>query len=198
MKSILVALSCTVLFLTTQIQAQEIVLNKSMNLMTSQFDLVLHKTENNIKLFVDHYQIKLDKGSKITSPQETSGTLLQPVLKVSVKKCVFIVCEKIDVDIEFTLVKTTGTCDLNYILVGDMRRSSVQLAELYSHLNTKMCLTKTPEGATAQLQIEILKAPTFKKGSVQKEILKFFKLQADAIVESFSMVMKINGVTQIL
>ncbi len=182
--------------LLQQIWAQDALLQKNMTMQTTQFDAVLSRTENNIKAFVDNFNVKLD-GAKLTAPKVVSGTILQPVLKMSVKKCVFIVCQTIDFDAEFTLQKGPGACTLNYILVGDLRRSSEALAKHYTNMNTGICIQRTAQGATASLNVGLIRAATYKSGSVQKEIMKFMKNQADGIVESFSKVMLLNGVTQI-
>ena len=70
--------------LLQQIWAQDALLQKNMTMQTTQFDAVLSRTENNIKAFVDNFNVKLD-GAKLTAPKVVSGTILQPVLKMSVK-----------------------------------------------------------------------------------------------------------------
>lgn len=189
----------TIVLFSTLLQqtwAQDALLQKNLTMQTTQFDAVLSRTEGNIKAFVDNFNVKLD-GAKLTSPKVVAGTILQPVLKMSVKKCVFIICQTIDFDAEFTLQKGPGACTLNYILVGDLRRSSDALAKLYTNMNTGICIQKTPQGATASLNVGLMRASTYASGSVQKEILKFMKNQADGIIESFSQVMIQNGVTSI-
>ncbi len=178
--------------------AVDVILQKDLSVKTDQFNAVLSKTENNVKPFVDNFNIKVDGGAKITSPKVVTGTILQPVLKVSVKKCVLFICNTIDLDSEFTLIKTTGTCALNYVLQGDLRRSSKLLADLYSNINTSLCITPTPEGAKVSLSVVLLRAGTYASGVVQSETLKFIKLQAPSIVESFSTVMKQNGAKEVL
>lgn len=177
--------------------AQEALVQKNLELKTSQFDTVLKKTESNIRVFVENFDLKLG-GAKITSPKEVSGTLLQPVLKVSVKKCVLIVCETIDFDSEFTLQRTSGACDANYTLTGDLRRSSPQLANNYNAMNTDICIRKTATGAISTITVSLYKADTFKSGTLQKEIAKFVKAQADGIIQSFSRVMILNGVQEVV
>jgi hypothetical protein len=179
-----------------QTWAQDALLQKNLMMQTTQFEAVLNRTENNIKAFVDNFTVKLG-GAKLTSPQVVSGTIMQPVLKMSVKKCVFVICQTIDFDAEFSLQKGPGACTLNYILVGDLRRSSEGLAKLYTNMNTGICIQKTPQGATASLNVGLIRASTYSGSSVQKEIMKVMKNQADGIIESFSKVMIQNGVTAI-
>lgn len=196
MKKIILFTSVLFATLLQQTWAQEVLLQKNLTMQTTQFDSVLSKTETNIKAFVDNFNVNLD-GAKLTSPQVVAGTILQPVLKMSVKKCIFIICQTIDFDAEFTLQKGSGACTLNYILVGDLRRSSDGLSKLYTNMNTGICIQKTLQGATASLNVGLIRATTYSGSTVQKEILKFMKNQANGIIQSFSKVMIQNGVTQI-
>jgi hypothetical protein len=187
------------IFTATHAYAQDVLVQKKLNVITDEFDQVLLKTENNIKAFVDHFQVKLDSGSKITSPKVVTGTLLQPVLKISVRKCVFIVCNSIDLDAEFTLKKATATaaCETPYVLLGDLRRSSALLANNYSDINTAICIKRTVTGAVASLNVVLVRASHFKSDVVQTETLKFFKLQAASLIDSISKVLLLNGAKQV-
>ncbi len=178
--------------------AQDALLQKTLTLQTNQFDQVLLKTENNIRLFVENFNIKLEKGLKLKSAKLIEGTLLQPVLKMTLKKCVFIVCKTIDFDGEFTLRKTNGACAMNYVLTTDLRRSSAGLSDLYTDINTSLCLQKTATGATAVVTVNLARSLNYRESTEQKETIKIMKLQADSIIESFIKVMLINGVTQVL
>lgn len=177
--------------------AQDVLLQKNLTLKTDQIDTVLSKTEENIKIFIDNFDVQLDSGAKMTSPKVVSGTLLQPVLQVSIKKCVFFFCQNIDLDAEFTLHKTTGSCDVNYELVGDLQRSTPLLADLYSHINTIICIKKVSGGATAALTVMLDRSPAYQSGIVQKQTLGFIQLQANSLVTSFSRVMLQNGVAEV-
>lgn len=179
--------------------AQDILLQKNLTVITDNFDDVLVKTENNVKVFVDNFNVKLDSGSKLKSPKSVTGTILEPVLKLSVRKCVFVICNTVDLDLGFRLVKEASdeNCDVKYTLLGDLRRSSDLLSNNYSDLNTAICLKRTTTGANARLVVTLLRERTYKNGTVQSEILKFIKLQADGIAESFKKVLILNGVKQI-
>lgn len=187
-------------FYAFNLQAQDQLLQKDITLHSNQIDLVFQKTENNIKVFLENFSVKLDNGSKIVSPQIIAGTILQPVLKVSVKKCVFIFCQTIDLDAEFTLNKVASTpdCDFKYQLTGDLQRSSILLADLYSQLNTDICIKKNASGAMARLIVGLERSGSYQKGAVQKQALGFIKLQAEGLVLSFMRVMKINGIQEVL
>ncbi len=180
-------------------QNLEPVLEKKLTLKTSNLSDVLIKTENNIKAFVDNFDIQLDSGTKFTSAKQVGGTILQPVLKVSVKKCVLFICQNIDLDAEFSLVTTPNkTCDYSYQLIADLQRSSLILTELYSNIITDICINSTTTGGNAQISISLQRAATFHSGIVQAETLKFIQLQTDSLVKSFETVMKLNGVNEVL
>lgn len=186
---------CTSLFA----QAQDALLQKNLNILTDQYDQVLLRTEDNVKIFVDNFNVQLASGAKITSPKTVTGTILNPVLKISVKKCVFIVCNTIDLDSEFSLIKNSpsANCDNSYTLLGDLRRSSQLLTDNYTDLNTAICLKKTATGAVATLAVTLVRSKDYNSGVVQSEILKFIKLQSNAIIESFSKVLVLNGAQQV-
>ena len=143
----------------------------------------------------------MDKKSKVVSEQIISGSLLEPVLKVSIEKCVFIFCQTIDLDAAFKLYMTDeqpgANCDHNYLLVVDFQRSSSMLSELYSSMNTKICFMNTTQGASATLQIALVHAETYSSGIVQKNAFSLISLQPEAILQSFITVMKLNGVSSI-
>ena len=189
--------SLFILVISLTVRAQDVLLQKNLTLKTDQIDAVLSKTEDNIKIFIDNFDVQLDSGAKITSPKVVSGTLLQPVLQVSIKKCVFFFCQNIDLDAEFTLHKVGGACDVNYELVGDLQRSSPLLADLYSHINTIICIKKTVGGATAGLTVTLDRSAAYQSGIVQKQTLSFIQLQANSLVVSFSRVMLQNGVAEV-
>ena len=193
------ALFVTLLGFSFAAKAQDVLLQKNLSVITDQYDQVLLKTEANVKLFVDNFTVKLDSGSKVTSPKVVAGTVLQPILKVSIQKCVFIICNTIDLDSQFTLVKNAAnpTCDNSYTLLGDLRRSSQLLTNNYTALNTSICLKKTATGAQAALSVTLTRASSFSSDIVQSETLKFIKLQASSIVDSFSKVLVLNGVKQV-
>jgi hypothetical protein len=178
-------------------QNQDLLLQKTLALTTNQIENVLNKTEANIQIFVENFEVKLDSGSKITDKKQIGGTLLQPVLKVSVKKCVFIFCQDVDLDAEFTLIKVQGPCNFNYRLAADIQRSSPLLSDLYTAINTDICIQKTATGADARLKVTLDHSDSYQSGIVQKQAFGFIKLQADSLLTSFTKVMKLNGVTEV-
>ena len=182
-------------------QEQEILVQHKLVMQTQDMKLVLKKTEADIKAFAENFTVHLDKNSKVVSPQRVSGSTLEPVLNVSIKKCVFIFCQTIDLDVAFKLTVLDGQpaahCARNYLLVVDFQRSSSMLSDLYQSMNTLICINKTAAGYETSLQIALMHAENYSSGIVQKNAFDLISLQPAAILESFIKVMKLNGVTQI-
>ena len=178
-------------------QGLDQLLKKTLILKSPSIDKVLAKTETNIKVFADNFNVRLDSGSKIVAAKKVGGTLLQPVLNITIRKCVFLFCQTIDLDAEFDLKVVNGTCDLNYELNVDLRRSSQMLTDLYSNILTQICIKKNATGATAALQVDLIHASTYQAGIVQKQAFNLISLQGQSLLETFKSVMMLNGVTEI-
>ncbi len=182
-------------------QEQEILTQNKLIMQSQDMTQVLQKTEADIKAFAENFTVRLDKKSKVVSEQVVSGSVLEPVLNVSIKKCVFIFCQTIDLDAAFKLNVMDGqpgaNCARNYLLIVDFQRSSSMLADLYQSMNTTICIDKTAAGYEASLQIALVHAQSYSSGIVQKNAFDLISLQPAAILESFITVMKLNGVSQI-
>jgi len=173
--------------------SEEIILQKKIDIQISNLNLFLTSVESDLRPFAENFHIQLDSGSKVVVPQEISGTQMQPVLKMSVKKCVFIFCQTIDLDVEFLLQKTSGSCDRNYLLSANLSRSSQLLTQLYSSIDTQICVHATDTGGQMQLRSTLIRAPDFQNNLIQKNAYALIKLQGQAIFESLVQVLKLNG-----
>ena len=182
-----------------QTPSADVLVQKNLTLKATDLATVMKKTESNIKSFVDNFDIKLDSGSKLVSPKQVGGTALEPVLKVSVKKCVLFACQTIDLDAVFTLEKVSGACDYNYKLIANLQRSSTTLTDLYTDFVNEICIKKTAVTGTSNVKITVnlIRAPSYTTGVAQKETFKFIKLQADPLVNSFIRVTKLNGAASV-
>ena len=182
-------------------QNYDLLAQKKISMVTSELAQVMVKTESDIKAFADNFTVRLDSGSKLQSDHVVTGSLLEPVLNVSVRKCVFIFCQTIDLDAAFHLKNLNGTeganCDYNYLLIVDLTRSSEMLSDLYSGINTQICMQKTKTGALVQMQIALMHAENYSEGIVQKQAYGLISLQPESIIESFIKVMKLHGVKEI-
>ncbi len=187
------------LLISTQVFAQngEVLLQKNLTLKTANIGQVMAKTEANIKVFADNFKVRLDSKTKIVSAPQIIGPVLQPVYKITVKKCVLFICQTVALDAEFSLKKSTGQCNYNYILRVDLQRSSALLSDLYSAISAGICVQKSATGGVASVQVNLLHAPNYSTGIVQKQAFDLISLQAESILETVKAVMKFNGVTDI-
>lgn len=178
-------------------QTGEVLLQKTLTLNTADLSQVLAKTEANIKVFADNFKVRLDSKTKVITPPEVIGPDLQPVYKITVKKCVLFICQTVALDAEFSLNKVTGQCDYNYLLKVDLQRSSSLLSDLYSAISAGICVQKSATGGVASVQVNLLHAPGYSTGVVQKQAFDIISLQAEGILETVKTVLKLNGVTEI-
>jgi len=190
--------SLVFIVLSAQAQNADVLLQKTVTLKTPSIDKVIAKTEANLKVFADNFNVRLDGKSKIVTAKQVIGPVLQPVYKISVKKCVFLFCQTIDLDAEFSLKHSNGSCSYNYQLSVDLQRSSPLLSDLYSFINTDICVQKTAVGATATLKVNLIHAANYNSGIVQKQAWELISLQGQSILDSFVTTMKLNGVTEVL
>ena len=74
-------------------QDYDLLAQKKISMVTADLAQILDKTESDIKAFAENFTVRLDSGSKLKSDHVVTGSVLEPVLKVSVQKCVFIFCQ---------------------------------------------------------------------------------------------------------
>lgn len=122
-----------------------------------------------------------------------SGTKRNPVMQMSLKKCVFGICETVDLDADVTAREVRGECDRNFIVEADLSRSSQMLTDHYRRLDTTICFNKSSNGkGTLTAVATAIRAPGFKKGIVQREILSTLKAQATPIIRAVDDSLKAN------
>lgn len=189
-------LSATLLFFLSVSQAATYDPLAQKNLLIRNADplKVLLLTADNPKALFERYKPKLDSGSKITSPLQIGGTRDNPVIKVSIRKCVAFICQTVDLDAEVSLKEVRGNCDHNMFMAADLRRSSATLSDVYDQLDVHICFkqTKAQEGQLT-LTAQARRAGTYSGGIVQKEILDFLRLQIDPITTALEETLKSNG-----
>ena len=175
----------------------DIILQKTIDIKISNLNSFILKTEQDLRPFADNFNIRLDSGSRVVAAKEVSGTQMQPVLKMSVKKCVLIFCQTIDLDVEFTLQKIKGNCEKNYLLNANLSRSSVLLAQLYSSIDTQICVQSTNQGGQMKLRTTLVRAADYQNNLIQKNAYALIKLQGQAIFDSLVKVLKLNGASEV-
>ncbi len=161
------------------------ILEKKLSFQTAQPEVVLDKAQAQVRLFVENYEVQLDAATKVVSPKQVGGTDAEPTLKESFQKCIGLLCSKTDLDMGFKLNKVAGPCAFNFVLVGDIRRSSQLLSNLYSEINTSLCVNKTAAGAETFMKIYLVRADKYSEGTIQMAAFKFINNQTAALVNAF-------------
>jgi len=146
-------------------------------------DLVEAATTD-LKKLIGNFKLVLDRGAKIVTPPTVGGTIDHPIYKASIQKCVLFICETAHLDIEFSLLEYAGTCDLNFLLDGDLTRSSANVSDAYSNFQVHVCLTKTLAGVTLLFTGQAVRSPAFNSGIKQSQILKMLTLQLPAVQQA--------------
>jgi hypothetical protein len=194
MKPSLSILTGLILFFTSQGFAQ----NLADHLGAGQIELhsptaqaQIDTAMSDLKALIGHFRLALDRSTTVTKAPTLGGTTDHPVYKVSVRKCVFFVCQNADLDLEFSLVQAQGTCEMNLLLDGDLVRSSTSVTDSYSHFQVGVCINKTADGALIKLNGFAVRAPGFSEGAVQGQILSMLKLQFPAVMTALKETLQI-------
>lgn len=155
---------------------------------------VLQVTVDNVKDVFERYQVALDSGTKIVSPLQVGGTQNRPVIKVTLKKCVTIVCKTVSLDAEISVEPTSGSCAKNFMLTADLERSGQILTDVYDRFNVAICMKKTDaQTAILDLVATAHRAPKYESGLVQKQIFQLLQLQIRPIVKALNETLRANG-----
>lgn len=192
MKSILV-LTIALFSSSFAFAASDALAKETIKITAQDVDTVLDKTIDNVKGIFNRYKVALDSGSKIVSPLQVGGTQSNPTLKVSIQKCVFFVCQTVDMNAEVSVRQVSGRCEKNYAMVVDLTRSSKTLTDVYDQLNVSICFNKTSSGGQAELTASARQASTYSTGMIQKEIYNLLKLQVSPIIKALQETLRANG-----
>lgn len=183
-------------------QDQDLLLEARIEIKATDIKLILAKTEEDVRSFAENFHVRLDSKSKITKEKQVSGSILEPVMNVTVRKCVFLICQTIDLDAQFQLSKVdvaenTEKCDHKYELKVDLTKSSQMLSDLYSRIDSIICLNETKTGAVASLTTNLIHAERYETGIVQRQAFDLIKLQGSSILNSLVEVMKKFGASSV-
>lgn len=156
-----------------------------------QGEVVLERTVSDLRAIFEKFVPGLDSSSTITKPLSVTGPADRPVVKVSIRKCVVLVCETVDLDAEATIREVSGPCAKNYLLQADLSRSSASLADIYDRLDVAGCYKPSDDGSgTLSLDASAHQAPRYSQGFVQGEIVKMLELQVGPITKAIQDTMK--------
>lgn len=167
---------------------------KTLSIVNANPEQVFERTADNPKAIFERYEPKLDSSSKIVSPLRIGGTQDNPTLKVSIRKCVGLICQTVDLDAEVTLKESRGSCDRNFLMQADLRRSSDTLSNTYDRLDVTICYRNTKSGeARLDLNASAHHASRYSGGIVQRQIMDFLQLQIQPITRALAETLRANG-----
>lgn len=157
----------------------------SITINSTDSEAVLNRTIANPKAVFEHYVPALDSNSTLVKPLEVTGTASRPILKMSVQKCVAIICKTVDLDAEMNLKENKGSCDRNLRLEADLSRSSDTLTEVYDQLNVEICYMKSKLGKGKLLITgSAHHSPTYSQGMIQQQIFSMLQLQIEPMTKA--------------
>lgn len=150
----------------------------------------------NLRGVFENYQPALDSSSKIVKPLTVTGTATRPTVTVSIEKCVFVICETVDLVGEVDWQEVSGPCNRNFIMNVDTRKSSSSLSDVYDRLDVSICFTAnsglsaSPRGLPDRLlagsgklvlSASVHHAADYNTGAIQRELFKLLQMQVAPI-----------------
>jgi hypothetical protein len=191
---VLVSLSLTAVAETTA--SHDFLAQKNLRILNANPMMVFERTADNPKSIFQRYKPKLDSGSRIVSPLQIGGTQKNPTVKVSIRKCVAIICQTVDLDATVSIQEVSGSCDRNFAMYADLRRSSPTLSDTYDRLDVSICYNDFTVGeAKLELGAYAHRAAKYSSGPIQREVLDFLQLQVQPIVQALAETLRANGST---
>lgn len=157
---------------------------RELAIRSERFGDVITLTAENLKDVFLGYKIALDSGLTIVKPLVISGTQANPNMKVTLKKCIAIICETVSLDADLTITKVNGACDENFVLKADLQKSSDRLTEVYDYFYTTICANGSAQGAKAVLTSYAFRASTYSGGFIASTIKDILQLQIAPILKS--------------
>jgi hypothetical protein len=155
-------------------------------------DAVLQATVADMKSVFQRFQPGLDSSSQIVKPLRVSGTADHPVVQVSIRKCVLVACETVDLEGDATLREVNGPCARNYQLTVDLSRSSRLLSGTYDRLDVTACYRTggNADSGTLLLEASAHQAAGYSAGLFQRQVLGMLQLQVAPITTALDQVVK--------
>lgn len=145
----------------------------------------IDRVAENPRAVFENFQPGLDRGSKVVSQTQVGGTESSPTLKVSIRKCVFFVCETVDLDAEARIEAVRGTCTGNLKVTADLSRSSPLLRDNFKALEISVCTQVSGTQAVVTLDFAALPTDVYPSGLGASEVLKMLKLQVQPLTKAF-------------
>ena len=150
-------------------------------------DQVLSRISKNLMGVFDRFRPALTSDSTVLSPWKVRGSRSNPLMQISVQKCVMgFACGSVALVGEASMEASGGSCTKNYRLHIDLSRSSDMVSGTYDALDANLCYKKLANGSgSLTLSQSARRASRFEAGSSQEMVLGFMKQQAPRIAQAF-------------
>lgn len=188
---ILLILPALILSSTVALAASDPLATQTLEITSSRSEDVLKRVAADPKAVFQRYQPALDKSSEIVRPVRISGSNQNPIMQVSIRKCMAMICKTVDLDASITVHETRGDCDLNYQMEADLSRSSQIVRDVYDRLDVEICYKANSNG-TGKLVLKgsAHHAPKYSQGIVQGQMFKMLQMQVAPIVQALQETIK--------
>lgn len=154
-------------------------------------DVILTRALGDLRSVFQNYRPALDSTTTVISPVQVSGSSTHPFMQVTMKKCVLLFCETVEMKADITAREVSGKCDKNIALSADITKSSEILSNLYDSLDFTICYTRSQDGSgTLDYSGSAHRASGYQGGVVQSEVYGLMKLQVAPIGAAIKKMMK--------
>ena len=156
-------------------------------------DATLDATVAKLRTLFLYYRPVFGADTTVISPLRVSGSEINPVLDLTVEKCVFGICKTVALHGLVGIRATRGNCARNYLLAVDLSHSSASLANEYRSLEVEVCYNSLGSRATIGLSAYAIRARGYSGGVVANQILDMLRLQVQPMSEAMVKALRANG-----
>ena len=159
---------------------------RSLTIPAGNPEAAVRATLANPRAMFDFYQPKLDDGTKLLRPISVTGSNENPHLSVGIEKCIFVICQKAEIEADISVREESGSCDRNWRLEMDISQSSAIASDEYDLIYVNACFKKDDGGVpTVELEGFARRGRRFQSGIAQNTILNFLRLQVSPMGSAF-------------
>ncbi len=146
---------------------------------------VLSRTVADPKAIFQRYEPALDSNSEIVRELRVTGPSNQPIVQVSIRKCIAIVCKTADLDARVIIREGRASCDRAFRLEADLSRSSDLVTNTYDRLDVTICYKALPNGkGSVHLSASAHQSPSYDNGFMQRQMFDLLQLQVAPIIKA--------------
>lgn len=149
------------------------------------------KAMGDLKGVLQKFRPHFQKGTTLISGPSVSGSTAHPVLKMTIEKCVIMICKTVKLDAEISMRENSGSCDRNVTIEADLVRSGSPLTDVYSDVLINICY-KNESATQGRLKITVnaVRAGSYQKGMLQEAVTKSLAVQLHSLVNALDTYLK--------